>query len=93
MPSEPDIAAVAKEIKERSGWAYEGPADTMKNFFDYIGLSLQLADGCLALVAERDRLREALVGFVDGECHCDESVVVPCVQCVARAALSTGEQP
>lgn len=34
-------------------------------------------------------LKLALEGFVDEECHCkNEGVEVPCVQCVARAALS-----
>lgn len=34
-------------------------------------------------------LRKALEGFVDEECHCtNEGVEAPCVQCVARAALS-----
>lgn len=38
-------------------------------------------------LAEVERLRAALEGFVDDECHCDESESGKCVQCVARAAL------
>jgi len=33
-------------------------------------------------------LRKALENFYDGQCHCAETTVKPCVQCVARAALA-----
>lgn len=34
-------------------------------------------------------LTEALKGFADGECHCDECHLAKCVQCAAKAALLT----
>jgi hypothetical protein len=43
-------------------------------------------------VDRANELLEALKGFIDGECHCDEVAAgAPCVQCVAAAAIAKAE--
>ena len=56
-------------------------------------LGNELALEIVAAVNSREKLVEALKGFVDGECHCHEvGMRKPCVQCVGREALSELER-
>jgi hypothetical protein len=65
-----------------------GLADAVPNLLAEVRrLELQVHE----LQTENVKLRNALKGFVDEECHCEESTVT-CVQCEGRAALEFTEK-